>query len=134
MEFIRPKKPTLSLDMAPLIDVVFQLLIFFMLSSSFIAPAMRLNLPKAATRDDRDVEKIVLSIDRSGGYFLNEAKVFSEDLRRGIAAKLSYAKKKSIDLRGDGDVPYRFFVKAMDEARQAGASQINIVHEGESKP
>ena len=132
MEFIRSKKPTLSLDMAPLIDVVFQLLIFFMLSSSFVAPAMRLNLPKAVTQDNREIEKIILSIDSAGGYFLNETRVAPNDLRREIAAKLSSAKKKSIDLRGDKDVSYRFFVKAMDEARQGGASQINIVHQGES--
>ncbi|MFZ9965065.1 MAG: ExbD/TolR family protein, partial [Terrimicrobiaceae bacterium] len=47
--FARPKRPTLSIDMAPLIDVVFLLLIFFMLTSSFVPPSVPLTLPQAAS-------------------------------------------------------------------------------------
>ena len=71
MEFVRPKKVRLSLDMAPLIDIVFQLLIFFMLTSTFLNPAIQLKLPKAIQADARQMEKIVVSVDGKGDIFVN---------------------------------------------------------------
>lgn len=130
MEFIRPKKVSLSFDMAPLIDIVFQLLIFFMLSSSFLNPALRLELPKAVYQDRKIPEQVVISVDRSGAIFLNNQKTPISRLKPQLETKLSQAgSKKSVHLRGDKDMPYKFFVEVMDIARQAGASQINIVYE-----
>lgn len=134
MEFIRSRKPALSLDMAPLIDVVFQLLIFFMLSSSFLSPAIKLNLPRAFTQDKREGEGVVVTIARDGNFFVNREAAASEDLQGTIARRISALAEKSIDLKGDGDAAYRYFVHAMDAARRAGASRINIVHEGMSSP
>ncbi len=130
MEFIRPKKSSLSLDMAPLIDCVFQLLIFFMLSSSFMAPSLQLALPKASSKDPRDPEQIIISADKTGALFVNSSKVALNQLRDEIANKLEKSSKKSVHFRGDKDIPYSQFVQVMDYARQAGAKQINIVHEG----
>lgn len=130
MEFIRSKKPSLSIDMAPLIDIVFQLLIFFMLSSSFITPAIKLNLPKAVIQDKRQIERVVVSIDKDGKFYVNQQMTAAEDLTTGIGSHLATAALKSVDLRGDGDASYRYFVQAMDAARQAGATQVNILHGG----
>lgn len=130
MEFIRPKKVSLSFDMAPLIDIVFQLLIFFMLSSSFLNPALRLDLPKAVYQDQKVPEQTVISIDQSGTIFLNTAKTSLRELKSQLEVVFEKAKsKKSVHLRGDQNMPYKFFVEVMDIARQAGATQINIVHE-----
>ena len=131
MEFLRAKKASLSLDMAPLIDVVFQLLIFFMLSSSFLAPALKLDLPQAVSRDVKELEQVVVTIDREGQVFLNTRKTSMADLRSDLEAALRRGPKKAVHLRGDKEMPYRFFVQAMDLARQAGAKQIQIVHEPE---
>lgn len=130
MEFIRSKKPSLSLDMAPLIDVVFQLLIFFMLSSSFFNPTLKLDLPKAVTEDRREIEQIRVSVDKGGTIFVNDVKTSLDELKPRLQAKLLKDPKKSLHLRGDEAMPYRFFVEVMDQARQAGARQIHIVHEG----
>ena len=130
MEFIRPKKVSLSFDMAPLIDIVFQLLIFFMLSSSFLNPALRLDLPKAVYQDQKVPEQIVISVDRNGTIFLNTKKTSLSDLKSRLESKFAEEDaKKSVHLRGDKDMPYKFFVEVMDVTRQAGAHQINIVHE-----
>lgn len=134
MEFIRSKRTTTTLDMAPLIDVVFQLLIFFMLSSSFLNPAIKINLPKAVTQDKREAERLLLTIDKEGNYYVNRNPVSAQELKSKLSEKLSTSDKKSIDIKGDGNVSYRYFVSAMDTARQAGATQINIVHEGEDRP
>lgn len=130
MEFIRPKKVSLSFDMAPLIDIVFQLLIFFMLSSSFLNPALRLDLPKAVYEDQKAPEQTIISVDRSGTIFLNTAKTSLRELKSQLEVVFEKAEsKKSVHLRGDQNMPYKFFVEVMDIARQAGATQINIVHE-----
>lgn len=131
MAFIRPRRISLSLDMAPLIDVVFQLLIFFMLSSSFLNPSLKLDLPKALTQDPPERDRLVLTIDRQGNIFVNTAKTSVAELKSRLSEKLISDPKKSIHLRGDENMPYRLFVQAMDIARQAGARQINIVHESE---
>ncbi len=131
MEFIRPKKPSLSLDMAPLIDIVFQLLIFFMLSSSFLNPALKLNLPRAVQQDQREAEQVVVSVDREGSIYVNTLKTPKLELQAALQSKLAKNAKKSVHIRGDKDMPYKYFVEVMDIARQAGARQINIVHESE---
>ncbi len=133
MEFIRPKKASLSLDMAPLIDIVFQLLIFFMLSSSFLNPSLKLNLPQAVQQDQRETERIVISMDKNGSVFINTLKTSMPQLRGAIEAKLKADPKRSVHIRGDEDMPYKYFVEVMDLARQAGARQINIVHEASKK-
>lgn len=129
MEFIRSKKPSLSLDMAPLIDIVFQLLIFFMLSSSFLNPSLRLTLPKAVPHDTREPGQVVVSADKTGNIYVNTQKVPREQLKAQLENRFAKVSKKAVHLRGDGEMPYRFFVEIMDIARQAGAQQINIVHE-----
>lgn len=133
MEFTRVKKPTLSLDMAPLIDVVFQLLIFFMLSSSFLVPAMKLSLPKAVEQDQKVPEQIVVSIDKEGRIYLNKTQVEKENLSEEIKLMLAKNEEKSVHIRGDEEMAYRYFVEVMNAARLGGAQQINIMHEGDTK-
>jgi biopolymer transport protein ExbD len=129
VEFIRPRKPSLGLDMTPMIDIVFQLLIFFMLSSSFLNPSLKLTLPKAVQQDKREPEKIVLSMDKTGGTFINTQKVEKNQLKSQLETRFAGDSKKAVHLRGDAEMPYKLFVEVMDIARQAGAQQINIVHE-----
>lgn len=131
MEFIRPKKASLSLDMAPLIDVVFQLLIFFMLSSSFLTPALRLTLPTAVERDERQPERVIVSVDKGGEVFVNTTKTSMAELKGLLELRLASDPKKSVHLRGDAEMPYKLFVQIIDLARQAGARQINILHRGD---
>jgi len=129
MEFIRPKKTSLGLDLAPLIDIVFQLLIFFMLSSSFLNPALKLDLPKAVPQDPSEPQRIVVSVDRGGNIFVNSSKTSMGGLKSHLEQRLASDSKKSVHLAGDEKMPYGLFVQVMDLARQAGARQINIVHE-----
>lgn len=129
MEFIRPKKAGLSIDMTPMIDIVFQLLIFFMLSSSFLTPALKMNLPKADSNQAQEQQQIIVSIDREGHFFVNQEKVNQGQLREKLSPLVSASEKKAVFVRGDADMPYKYFVAAMDSARKAGATQVNVVHD-----
>lgn len=133
MDFVRSKKVSLSLDMAPLIDVVFQLLIFFMLSSSFDNPALTLSLPKAVTDDLKGDQHIVINVEKDGQLYMDSKLVSIESLRPELEERFKRFPSHAVHLRGDQDMPYKFFVEVMDKARQAGARQINIVHQGEGE-
>lgn len=129
MELIRVKKLRLSLDMAPLIDIVFQLLIFFMLTASFAYhPFLKVNLPKATTKDQPQKEEIVVQVDKEGRISLNDQTVSLDRLKADLAQLLKTKAQKSVFIQGDADMAYKHFVSVMDVARQAGANQVNIVH------
>lgn len=130
MEFIRPKKSSIGLDMAPLIDIIFQLLIFFILTSSFLHPSLELKLPKAVQATETRPEHLIISVDQNEKLFVNTMPVSMESLKTHLEPLLAAKKPEARDvhLRGDQDMPYKTFVEIMDQARQAGASQINIVH------
>jgi biopolymer transport protein ExbD len=129
MELIRAKKPQLSIDLAPLIDVVFQLLVFFMLTSAFANPAMRLNLPQANSGELTKDEQIIVSVDKSGELAINDTRTNVNAFQTDLARLLQPLSVKSISIRGDENMPYKYFVQIMDLSRQAGAQQINIIYQ-----
>ena len=127
--FVRPKRLSARLDMAPLIDVVFLLLIFFMLTSSFLQPSIPLALPQATAADEPPPAPVFVSVDESGGVYVNQEAVPRADFVAKLGAALTERDDKTVNFRGDRTMPYEVFVALMAEARQAGAVQFNIVHE-----
>ncbi len=127
--FVRPKRVSARLDMAPLIDVVFLLLIFFMLTSSFLQPSIPLTLPKAAAAAEPPPAPVFVSVDQSGVVYVNQELVAREGFVAKLGALIEGREDKTVNFRGDRNMPYEVFVALMAEARQAGAAQFNIVHE-----
>jgi len=127
--FIRPKRVSARLDMAPLIDVVFLLLIFFMLTSSFLQPSIPLALPQAAAADEPPPAPVFVSVDESGVLYVNQEMVPRADFAAKLGVVLAGRDDKTVNFRGDRTMPYEIFVALMAEAREAGAVQFNIVHE-----
>lgn len=129
MDFIRPKRTSTRLDVTPLIDVVFQLLVFFMLTSSFMNPAMKLVLPTASARELVEHDQLVVSVGRDSEVFVNADRVPLDELKAVLEMRLSRMEPKQVTFRGDEQMPYQRFVQVMDIAKQAGAKQLNIVHQ-----
>jgi biopolymer transport protein ExbD len=132
--FTRPKRPTLSIDMAPLIDVVFLLLIFFMLTSSFAPPAVQLTLPKAASGTPSETAKVVVSLDQAGGISISEKSISEAEFETALRAALDQNATTTVHFRGDTSVDYGVFLKLISRARNAGASQFHLVHDPASNP
>ena len=132
--FTRPKRPTLSIDMAPLIDVVFLLLIFFMLTSSFAPPAVPLTLPKAATGAPSETAKVVVSLDQAGGISISENAITESEFETALRAALDQNATTTVHFRGDTSLDYGVFLKLISRARNAGASQFHLVHEPATNP
>lgn len=127
--FHRPKRLSTSIDMAPLIDVVFLLLIFFMLTSSFSLPSLQIKLPTAQGQSDPIPEVILVAVDAQGAITIQGQPVplplFEEKLRAFSTGQTD----RKIHFRGDRGMDYGLFVELMDRARQIGFVQFHLVHE-----
>ncbi|MBU0683795.1 MAG: biopolymer transporter ExbD [Candidatus Omnitrophota bacterium] len=113
------------LDIAPLIDVVFLLLIFFMLTSSFVfQPGIRVNLPKAVTSEVLHKELLVVTITGENKVFINERPVKSDELvsRITVAAR----EDQPLLIKADKESSLGKAIEVWDICRQMNVRQINI--------
>ena len=123
---MRIEKPELhTIDIAPLIDVVFQLLIFFMLTSSFIfQPGIKINLPKAVTSQIVGKQSVIITItDENLIYFEGKAVTIDELKQRLQSANL---KEKPLLIRADKRARVGRIVEVWDLCRMLGISQVNV--------
>lgn len=126
MEFERRRKVSTQLNIAPLIDVVFLLLIFFMLSSHFVTqPGIKITLPTATTAKLHP-EDIIIYITRNNNLYLNQEEVTLEALLEKLKAIVTQAKKKTVTIKADEKIDLGLAVKVMDIAKQAGAEGLVI--------
>ncbi len=120
-------------DTTPMADIVFLLLIFFMLSSSFIVqPGIRLRLPKAVSSEIDLGRSVIVDISVAGSLFVNDAKVSMEELPQALSIALSAAKEKMAIIKADRKVPHGMVVKVMDMAKLSGAERLVIATEPQS--
>lgn len=114
-----------QIDIAPLIDIVFQLLIFFMLTSSFIMqPGIKINLPKAVTSDVVKQDNIEIIVSSESIIYLNGKIVNMGELK---ALFKQVAKRgQTILIKADKRSSLGRVVEIWDLARDMGISQINI--------
>lgn len=112
-----------QIDIAPLIDIVFQLLIFFMLTSSFIMqPAIRVNLPRAVTSDVVQEDNLIIVISAENIIYLNKKIITLTELK----LRLEKFKDKPILIKSDRRASLGRVVEIWDLCRDLGISNINI--------
>ncbi len=87
MKIRRQRRPAPGIDMSPMIDCVFQLLIFFMLSSSMMTPMIRLTLPKSSQKERPEMAEIVVTVDREGAVLVNTTPVAMNELEAKLASE-----------------------------------------------
>jgi biopolymer transport protein ExbD len=114
-----------QIDIAPLIDIVFQLLIFFMLTSSFIMqPGIKVNLPKAVTSEVVKQENLEILISSESVTYIDGKIVNTQELK-GLL-KQAAKRNQTILIKADKRAPLGRVVEIWDMARDTGLSQINI--------
>ncbi|MCS6849594.1 MAG: biopolymer transporter ExbD [Gemmataceae bacterium] len=128
MRIVRRRRPPIGIDMSPLIDCVFQLLIFFMLSSSLLTPTIPLSLPQAATGEPPDDQEVLVTVDDQGRFFVNTHPIDPAQLVERLKPLVARSKSKAVTFRGDEKMPYELFIRAIDAARASGAVHVNIAH------
>ncbi|MBM3249846.1 MAG: biopolymer transporter ExbD [Candidatus Omnitrophica bacterium] len=114
-----------QIDIAPLIDIVFQLLIFFMLTSSFvIQPGIRVDLPRAVTSEAVKLENIEILVTGENVTYFNGKVVTSQELKALL--KQVAKREQTILIKADRRASLGRVVEIWDTARDLGVSQINI--------
>lgn len=130
MQILRQRKPSIRMEISPLIDCVFLLLIFFMLSSTFLAPKIRLDLPTAGLAPDSSHNSpILLTIDAMGDVFLNQEPLSWERLTTRLQALMEAAERKEITVRCDEAASHQYFMQALDAAKSSGADHVHIAYQ-----
>jgi biopolymer transport protein ExbD len=114
-----------QIDIAPLIDIVFQLLIFFMLTSSFIIqPGIKVNLPKAVTSEVVKFDNVEIVISGENVAYVNGKVTTTQEMDRLL--KQAAQKNQSVLIKSDKRASLGKVVEVWDMCRDAGVSQINI--------
>lgn len=124
------QKLTVTLNMTPLIDCVLQLLIFFMLSSSFVLQTgIRVDLPKARAPKLQDEQDIVITITRNNEIFLNDEKMTSGQLPIALLERLTKSQRKVVLIKPDKRVETGKLVEVMGIAKSVGVESLGIATE-----
>ena len=128
MRFRKVREEEVVLSIAPLIDIVFLLLIFFMVTSHFdVASGVRIRLPKVAKGFfNQEKNKINLIIDQSGQAYLEGKKVDIATLQKRIEYLVNEKGMLFLILQADKDVKHGRVVQVMDLAKTAGIHSIVI--------
>jgi len=131
----QPKSQSSFIDLAPFLDTVFNLLIFFALSLNFIStPGIRVNLPKSTAqeivRKEKDLRIVITSNNQ---LYLNEKLVNRNDLAKHFADAAQSNDQTQILIQADEQVAHGMVVWVMDQARTAGLHRLAIITQPKSE-
>lgn len=133
MEFKRKKYNHPQLNIAPLVDVILQLLIFFLLASHFIAePAIKVELPKSKTALLEKTAQKTVYISKEGEIFFMGKKIALKDLQKAIKESVKDKKDEFVRIKADKESEVGLLVSVIDEIRLAGIKNYSIVTERKS--
>ncbi|MBN2618484.1 MAG: biopolymer transporter ExbD [Spirochaetales bacterium] len=130
MKIRRRLKRTAVADMTPMIDIIFQLVIFFMISSVFnTAPGIDIELPQGETSQTLEVTPLVITITSGENIFLNKENIPIEKLKTALKQYKENVDDKTdqVVLKGDKSISYGTFMEVMGILRSSGYNQINMI-------
>lgn len=134
MKFKRQRSQEVGVDLTPLIDVVFLLLIFFMVSTTFTREShLKVELPKANGEVvEKEVRQIDVVINAEGHYILNDRSLVNnrlETLERAVRELADGDSSLPFIITADARTPHEFVVRAMDVAGRLGFAKLSITTE-----
>ena len=131
MAFLRKKRESPRVDLTPMVDVVFLLLIFFMISTTFVeTPGISVKLPESSSQQrPQDVKEIKVYVSKEGDIFLGKDAVDMAELRRRMRAHGSRAAEMTFLLLADKEALHGKVVALMDLAKETGFAKLAIATE-----
>jgi len=126
---LRPRKP--EVQMSPLIDVIFLLLIFYAVTTQFVTDQrLKLDLPEAKTAEEtgtgREDRPPVVKISRDGTVWIDDQEIADADLEARLTELVQRRPEQTVILQGDEGADYGVVVKVLDTARSVGARSIQM--------
>ena len=113
-----------DIDLTPLIDAVFMLIIFFVMTSGALKATMPLDLPSASTSETVSTDKkfVSLAVDSGGRIFFGEKQIEAKDIKGILEMNPGYG----VNLQVDKKSPFEIFVNVADELRSIGRADVNV--------
>ncbi len=124
----RPKKQDVdNIDVSPLIDMVFILLIFFMVTTTFVKDMkLDLNRPAAASASKSDSKVVRVYIDNTGAVYIDNQPVQIWAIQSKLRDLLRTATDKSVLVISDETIPVETLIDVVDECRMSGAKDVAV--------
>lgn len=127
MQFRARPKRKVFLNITSLIDVLFLLLIFLMVSTTFLEqPGIKLELPEAQSAAIIEQKEFMLFVNKEGTIFLNDTEIAIENLEAKIKEVLPEMEKGTIILKADQDLSHGLVVRLMDIVKKSGVKKLII--------
>ena len=131
IRFPYKEKSTFRLDLIPMINVVFLLLIFFMLTSTTSLQVKKVELPTAKTAEKNSKQFLTVTIDKDGSLELDGKAVTIEDLPVHLEKKVAEKKNTVISIHADKVIEFELFGRVIELAKQAGAADFMLATEND---
>ena len=119
-----------EIELTSLVDVVFQLIIFFVLTATFVQGSITVVLPEG-TGDSLSRTPFVINVDRHGAVIINEKTVDIDEAV--VLARQERSQGQSILLAGDKKAPYEAIIRVLDALKQAGVEEVSLAVGGGEK-
>ena len=117
-----------GIDMTPLIDVVFLLLIFFMLTFAIQGQGLTISLPQGAETEQKNAEKdLIVKINQDDSLRLNDKHIMIDSLRDALEELVQSRTNKLVIIDSGPRVKYGLFAQVLDISREAGAENFSII-------
>ena len=127
-------QPLSEINVTPFVDVMLVLVIIFMVTAPMMLQGIDVDLPETTTQPLRiRDEPLILTVQKNGRYYLARKEIPEAELRAKLEAIFAGQDRKEIFLRADRDTAYKWVVKALAAAREAGATKLGMVTEPESQ-
>ena len=124
------EKEESNIDMTPMLDIVFIMLIFFVVTASFVKETgIEINRPQASTATPKETANIKIAIDASDAIWLDKRKVDERSVKAILERMHIENPQGTLIIQADSKATNERLVKVMDAARQAGISAISIAAE-----
>jgi biopolymer transport protein ExbD len=126
-----PFGATAGVDITPLLDVVFQLLLFFILTSALAQPTIEIDLPESGRSSEYLEADLVISADREGRIYVNDRNIALAELEPALRAFAARNSGGEVIFRADGVLPYRSFFSILEASGNAGIENFHLAYEEE---
>lgn len=133
MRRLKKRTPDEGIDISPLIDVVFILLIFFMVSTTFVKDAkVDIQRPSASSSTQASTQAPRIYVDAKGNFFAGEMPVKPWLLQSRVREMLQSSGELSVLVVADRRVRAEKLIEAVDQCRLAGASDVGVITQSEA--
>ncbi len=129
MRFRRKLSTRTNVELIPLIDVVFQLVVFFMVSTTFIiAPGISLILPSSETSEPVAMSKLTVTVVSRDEIYLNKERYDIAELNRRLSriTEEERTEIRTVVIEGDEGVSYQLMIEVLDILRKNGFTGVNL--------